>query len=423
MKALVRSLVTLLSLLLLIACAGATEPARITALYEPAPLSNATATQPIEQALSASPALPESAIIDLGYLSPALKMTTKRATHTATLLPDGKVLIAGGFREEGTFEIPIASAEIYDPQTNTFTQTGKMNEARSGHTATLLPNGLVLIAGGWGVNGRTSTTELYDPQAGKFHYAASMASQRASMTATLLKNGLLLIAGGDFARNSPQLIAEIYDYATNTFTRSGSLNIGRSAHTATLLNDGKVLFVGGRPRYNNAAVLASAEIYDPTTGQFTYTGDMSIVRYKHAAVLLQDGNVLVMGGSDQHDWNGKYVSAEIYDSSTGTFSQTVDMNSERFKLADAAVLLNNGAVLIGGGNRQIEIFDARNQRFITGENIDDDFYFSVLTLLKDGRVLITGGYDSRIQPTAKAWIYGYGQDPSGSSLYPDPGMR
>jgi hypothetical protein len=120
-----------------------------------------------------------------------------------------------------------------------------------------------------------------------------------------------------------------------------------------LLNDGNVLLIGGSSKGNE--VLASAEIYDPATGEFTETADLDVVRHKHAAVLLQDGDVLVIGGSDQNDWDGKYTSAEIYDASTGAFTRTPDLNEERFKLSDAAVLLEDGSVLVGGGNRQIEM--------------------------------------------------------------------
>jgi WD40 repeat protein len=330
-------------------------------------------------------------------------MNARRAAHTATLLPDGNVLIAGGFREEGTAEIAIASAEIYSPETNTFTPTGDLNEARSGHTATVLPDGKVLIVGGWGVRQRTATAELYDPQTGTFTVTASMLGPRAGMTATLLQDGRVLIAGGDSARNSFQWVAEIYDPGTNTFTPAGSLNSGRFAHTATLLKDGAVLVVGGSS--GDDGVLSSAEIYDPTTGQFTFTGSLSQVRYKHAAVLLPDGNVLVLGGSNQDDWQGKYTSAEIYDAQAGAFTSAPDLNNERFKLAEAAVLLNNGNVLVGGGNRQMEIFDTSSRRFVLSQRLDNHYYFAVLTVLKDGRVLITGGYDPGIQPTDQAWIY------------------
>ncbi len=175
------------------------------------------------------------------------------------------------------------------------------------------------------------------------------------------------------------------------------------AHTATRLRDGKVLLVGGSS--GNEEILASAEIYDPQTGQFTMTSEANLMRYKHTAVLLKDGNVLILGGSNEKDWTGKYDSAEIYDFRAGTFTKISDMNQERFKLADAAVLLADGNVLIGGGNRQIEIFDVQNQSFIPAGALDDDYYYSVLTPLQNGQVLITGGYNGDILPSAKAWLY------------------
>lgn len=405
MKMRTKILVALVSLPLLIACAVTSRPPETTRSTATINYGEEVVPQTDGGEPTPSPS-PSRSASGSGRLSPSLKMTAGRAAHTATLLPGGKVLITGGFRQKGASEIPIASAELYDPKTNTFRPTEEMNEARSGHTATLLPNGLVLIAGGWGVEGRTSTTELYDPQTGQFRTAASMLGPRASMTATLLKSGLVLFAGGDSARNKPQLIAELYNPITNEFTPSGALNHGRSAHTATFLKDGTVLLVGGRSG-QNGKILSSAERYDPAAGAFTLTGAANVARNKHAAVLLQDGNVLILGGSNQNGWNGQYTSAEIYDTSLGTFTQTTNMNSERFKLADAAVLLDSGDVLIGGGNRQIELFDAQSQRFIAGGKIDDDYYFAAATLLQDGRVLITGGYDSSIRPSEKAWIYSY----------------
>jgi hypothetical protein len=330
-------------------------------------------------------------------------MNTERAAHTATLLLDGKVLIAGGFREEGTSELAIASAEIFDPATNSFTPTGDMNEPRDGHTATLLPNGQVLIVGGWNQSGRSSTAELYDPKTGTFEFTGSMMALRQGFTATLLKNGQVLIAGGDFARNSPQLTAELYDPAARKFSPTGNLNNGRMAHTATLLRDGSVLLVGGSS--GNDKVLSSAELYHSDPGEFTPIRNSNLKRYKHAAVLMQNGNVLILGGSDQNDWRGKYSGAEIYNFKAGTFTKMSDMNSERFKLTDAAILLADGNVLIGGGNRQLEIFDTQNQDFLFGGQLDNDYFYSVLTRLQNGRVLITGGYDPGIQPSDKAWLY------------------
>jgi hypothetical protein len=130
-----------------------------------------------------------------------------------------------------------------------------------------------------------------------------------------------------------------------------------------------------------------------------------VVRYKHTAVLLKDGNVLILGGSNEQDWTGKYDSAEIYDLKSSTFTKVSDMNQERFKIAEAAVLLPDGNVLVAGGNRQIEIFDAQSQRFLLGDSLDDDYYYSVLTPLGNGQVLITGGYNGDILPSNKAWLY------------------
>lgn len=336
-------------------------------------------------------------------LSAALRMQVPRAAHSATLLADGQVLIAGGFRTAGTNEIAIASAELYDPATDTFQAISPMTEPRSGHTATLLPSGEVLIVGGWGPQHRIATAELYDPQARSFRTIGSLVTPRASMTATLLADGRVVIIGGDSARNTSQLIAEVYNPATQAFTASGSLSVGRSAHTATRLQDGTVLVAGGSA--GSDRVLASAEIYNPNTQTFTPTGSMHQVRYKHAAVALPTGHILLIGGSNQHDWTGKYTSTEEYNPASGTFSQAASLAEERFKLLDGVVLLTNGNVLVGSGNARMEIYDTTKEQFQPSTRLDTTYYYTVLTLLKDGRVLLTGGYDSAIQPTTKAWIY------------------
>lgn len=386
----------LVIVLLLSGCVAASSPT------PPTPTVAQTDTSGVSSTETAAPN-PDSVHPYLNCLSPALQMNVARAAHTATLLSDGRVLIAGGFREEGTSEISIASAELFDPATQTFTLLSDMNEPRNGHTATLLPNGQVLIAGGWGRNGRTSTAEIFDPQTGRFEYTGSMMAPRQGFTATLLKDGKVLIAGGDSARNTPQPTAELYDPVVKGFTPTGRLNHERFIHTATLLDDGRVLLVGGTSGSNT--LLASAEIYDPDTGEFTLTGSATVARYKHAAVLLKGGDVLILGGSDQTDWRGRYASAEIYDFGNGVFTKTSDMSGERFKFSDAVALLPDGNVLVGGGNRQIEIFDTQNRRFLLSDSLDREYFSSVATLLQNGQVLITGGYDPDIQPSSKAWLY------------------
>lgn len=330
-------------------------------------------------------------------------MQVPRAAHTATLLADGQVLITGGFRTEGTHELAIADAELYDPTTDTFQRISSMTAPRSGHTATLLANGEVLLVGGWGVNQRIVSAELYDPRTQTFRATASLMAPRASMTATRLADDRVIIIGGESARNTPQLVTEIYDPATSTFVASASLTSGRSAHTTTLLQNNTVLVAGGSA--GNDHVLASAEIFDPRTATFTPTGSMGAVRYKHAAVLLSSGDVLLIGGSNQDDWTGKYTSTEQYSPATGTFRQTTPLAGERFKLPDGVALLRDGTVLVGSGNVLVERYNTANQRFMPSTRLDTTYYYTVLTLLQDGRVLLTGGYDDAIQPTSKAWMF------------------
>jgi hypothetical protein len=211
-------------------------------------------------------------------------MAKARDSHTATLLYDGRVLIAGG---------PYSSAELYDPAAGTFSPTGSMTTARSGHTATLLSDGRVLIAGGDGFD--LASAELYSPAAGTFSPTGSMTTARSGHTATLLADGRVLIAGGGgvFSNAYYTDSAELYDPATGTFRPTGSMTRARSGHTATRLTDGRVLITAGR----RGSYLGSAELYDPATGTFSPTGSMATARESHTATLLADGRVLIVGGS------------------------------------------------------------------------------------------------------------------------------
>ena len=222
--------------------AGGAGGAAVTPTPTPTPL--ATPAPGLTAAQTSAP--------NAGAFRPTGSLTTAHGIDdTATLLSDGRVLIAGGF---GTSGSDLASAELYDPKTGSFSPTGPMTEARLGHTATLLQDGRILIAGGNGTGGS---------------YLAS---------------------------------AELYDPKTGTFTPTGPMTTARSGHTTTLLPDGRVLIAG-------AIGLASAELYDPKTGSFSPTGPMTAARSYHTATLLQDGRVLIAGGID-----GTYLaSAELYE--------------------------------------------------------------------------------------------------------------
>jgi hypothetical protein len=176
----------------------------------------------------------------------------------------------------------------------------------------------------------------------------------------------------------------------------------RLGHTATLLADGRVLMIGGARARDQ--ILASAEIFDPRTGTFAATGSLATARYKHGAAPLADGRVLVAGGSDARDWAGKLASAEIYDPRSGTFAATGSLQSARFKLSrEAFTPLPNGRVLVAGGSPSLEVFSGG--RFSVVGQLEAARYYTTVTLLADGGVLLVGGYDDQLRATAQAYIY------------------
>lgn len=333
-------------------------------------------------------------------------MNTARAAHTATLLPNGKVLIAGGFRGN---ESALSSTELFDPASNTFSSGASMHFARQLHSATLLKNGKVLLVGGYSNNDTyLDSAELYDPQTGIFASAGQMTVPRAGHTATILHDGRVLLAGGTSTGWTFLDSAEIYDPVKGTFTPTGHMIAAREAHIASLLQDGKVLIMGGhKDRRESIVIYASAELYDPVTDTFSPTnGAMLTRRHKHDAITLEDGRVLVIGGADEHDDRGQYISTEIYDPQTGMFSMAANMNTSRYKFQGSSILMKTGQVLLMGGASVTEIYDPTTNTFnMVIAGVGTTRLFASATSLPDGRVLFAGGYGTDISASANAWVF------------------
>jgi hypothetical protein len=311
-------------------------------------------------------------------------MTEVRSAHTATLLLDGRVLIAGGAGAKGG----SASADVYDPSTGAFTATGSMSIPRSTHSSTLLPDGRILIVGGTAL----AMAEVYDPASGTFSATGNLVFPRGGHTAILLASGKVLILGGGGSAPFPAVPpAEVYDPATGVFTATGSYRGNGDCDfcpPAVFLADGTVLFAGQD----------QAQIYDPATGLFSLTGAASPCL--SAATLLQDGNVLFAGG----ECIGRLATAELYDPAARAFHSTGSMGSPRVwqsltPLPDGTVLAAGGETdscygnycIAAGSVASAEVYNPSTGTFAPTGAMTAPRELHTATLLNDGRVLIAGG--------------------------------
>jgi Galactose oxidase, central domain/Kelch motif len=313
-------------------------------------------------------------------------LNTNRYGATATLLPNGKVLVAGGVNINGY----LSSAELYDPASGTWTNTGSMATPRTAHTATLLTNGQVLVASGANNGGNLFSAELYDPITGTWTNTGALSIARIGYTATLLPNGKVLAAGGN-AAGGYVASAELYDPVAGTWANTGSMAASRETHTATLLTNGLVLVTGGA---NNTGFISSGEIYYPASGTWTNTGSMAIPHGSHTATLLSNGQVLVAGGANS---SGYLSSAELYDPVAESWTNTSSMNYTHY--GHTAILLPDGVVLVvaGQGTNGTPSSDAELYYPASGTWNETTSPLNIAriqdtaTLLTNGQVLVAGG--------------------------------
>ncbi|WP_437290831.1 kelch repeat-containing protein [Sorangium sp. So ce406] len=320
--------------------------------------------------------------------------TAARAGHTATPLPDGRVLVAGGLVSGLDVERALASAEVFDPAFGAWSPLDSMSAVRLGHTATPLPDGRVLVAGGGrtvvDVNTQENTVEVFDPATERWSSIDSLSAARQHHTATLLLDGRVLVAGGYGAQGALDTV-ETLDPASSEWLPLDSMTIPRSAHTATLLPDGRVLVAGG---YGAQGALNSAEVFDPASGGWVPIGPLISARAEHRATLLPDGRVLVIGGyGDQ----GALDTVEALDPAFGTWVPLAPMHHGR--LGHSVTLLPEGLVLVTGGSDlsmvihpgSTEAFDPTSNTWSLLAPMLDARRGHAATPLPDGRVLVSGG--------------------------------
>ena len=334
-----------------------------------------------------------------------------RTEHSATLMPDGTVLVVAG---EGDDE-ELTSAEYYDPSTGLWTLVGPVSEARAGHTATLLSDGRVLVVGGGGVGRVTRTAELYDPETESWTVAASLGLARIDHTATLLGDGRVLVVGGS-DKSVSTASTEIYDPESDVWVSGPDMAVARSSHTATLLGDGRVLVVGGK---QGREAVSSVEIFDAGSGSWSAAAAMSVERGEHTATLLSDGRVLVIGG---RDGSVAHESAEIFDSVARTWMPGASMRHARG--GHTATLLGDGRVIVVGGGGAIpsntaEVFDSRVRGNDGADSGDDGTVGAwtrtdsmlaprrghTATLLPSGGVIVAGGKAGLLSPLTRTELY------------------
>jgi len=333
--------------------------------------------------------------------APGGTMVVPRYYHSASLMKDGRVLVAGGF---DTDSVLTTVSETYDRATNSWEATGNINQGRWFPQEVTLRDGRTLLIGGKIGNDVQSTVEIYDPTTGVWTYTGSMIYGREGFDAVALPDGRVLAAGG-YGDGGGK--AELYDPASGAWSLTGDLNYLRIDHHATLLHNGKVLIAGGI----GATYVRQAELYDPATGTFTITGSLLVGRSSAIQVMLEDGRVLVAGGSISTDYGIKEVNeCEIYDPATGVWTKTGSMKLARW--GSTGNLLRDGKVLVAGGfnngdfTTSIEEYNPTTGKWaLSLSALASARAYHTTTTLLDGSLIVVGGYDVNGEPVANAEFF------------------
>jgi len=335
-------------------------------------------------------------------------MVLARSFFRATLLNTGLVLIEGGVTTDKSY---TAQSELFDAMAGTWRKTGILNQERAKHTATLLPSGKVLVAGGIGTMIRSSA-ELYDPATETWMLTkGTMRQARVKHTATVLQTGKVVVAGGVVHDNT----TELYDPATDTWSWAGDMLTHRFDHVAVRLLDGNVLVTGGRTKNEiDQSITNSAELYNPDKNTWTFLPSMNIARADFTAALLPDGRVLVIGG--RLPSGDPTPTTEIYDFNTRRWQPGDGMRYARQNpLGQEALRCADGTILVVGGDHlgTSETYSPTTGTWVSPLKLSSPHYLGATASLSNGRALVAGGFDvsssddkSRI--TSSAEIYSPG---------------
>jgi N-acetylneuraminic acid mutarotase len=368
-----------------------------------------------------------SMVVAQGRVNPAGTLVTPRTQHTATMLSDGRVLVAGGRSQSATDT--LSSTELFDPVSNTWKPGPAMGTSRAGHTATMLSDGRVLVVGGTApaADGSSrfdslSAAEVFDAKRATWTAVGPLAAARNGHTATRLLDGSVLIIGGARPAHQHLTSVERFDPATNTFSSWRPLAVGRWLHDAVLLKDGSVVVLGGRSNAARAdsgvtvpkpgVAIASVERLDVSSGVWHAVPDMSEPRQRTAVVSL-GGRVAVFGGQTT-TMSTNYV--EWWEPGGDAWVQP--KNHLTVPIAGhTATLLPSGDVLIAGGEPPSAIDTARVQRWVQDSErwclagqLKTSRKAHTATLLKDGSVLIAGGTSAGMtEATAERWVAAKGE--------------